>query len=228
MIACVAAVSLAIGGCTSKKASSTTNGGALPAAADLMSQAETAMTNVQTVHFTLDVKGQLAGLPVSKAEGDLTKAGDAKGTATVAQFGLNIEAKFVIVNKQYYFQGPTGGFQQLSQSDGAALFDPSSILDPDRGVVKLMQTARDPKTEAQESVNGSNAYRVSLTPDAAAVASLVPGATAGTTGKIWIDAASHKVVRGEFQVPGAQANQIATVTINLSNFDAPVTVSAPQ
>lgn len=227
VIAVVAAVAVALSGCTSKKASTNTAAGPLPPAADLMTQSETAMTNVQTVHFTIDVKGQLAGLPISKAQGDLTKTGDATGTATVAMFGTNIEAKFVIVNKQYYFQGPTGGFQQLSQSDGAALFDPSSILDPTRGVVLLMQTAKDPKTEASESINGHDAYRVSLTPDPAAIASLVPGASAGTTGKIWVDAASHKVVKGEFIVPGAQANQPATVTINLSNFDAPVTVSAP-
>jgi len=229
MIACVAALAASLSACTGKKASSgsTTTTGSLPAAAGLMSQSETAMSNVQTVHFNIGVQGTLAGLPINGADGDLTKAGDAKGTATVKLLGQNIEAKFVIVNKIYYFQGPTGGFQQLSPSEGAALFDPSSILDPSRGVVHLMQTATNPKTLANESVNGHPAYKVSLTPDPAAVTALVPGAGANTTGVIWIDASSHNVVKGEFTVPGTGANATATVTITLSNFDAPVTVSAP-
>jgi lipoprotein LprG len=224
LVAGVAMLGATLTGCTHRKTPSTAN---LPDAATLMSQSETAMSNVQTVHFTINVQGQLAGLPITKAEGDLTRAGDAKGTASVTELGVNIEAEFVIVNKVYYFKGPTGGFQQLSTGEGAALFDPSSILDPNRGVVALMRTAKSPKTEARESVGGVDAYRVAVTPDPTTVAALVPGAGAHATGKIWIAVDTHKVVQGQFTVPGANANQPAVVTIALSNFDAPVTISAP-
>jgi lipoprotein LprG len=90
-----------------------------------------------------------------------------------------------------------------------------------------MKTAKNPTTEAIESVNGHDAYRVAVTPDPAAITSLVPGSGAGTTGKVWIDTTTHRLSKGVFTVPGSGSNKGATVTITLTNYNAPVTVNAP-
>jgi len=223
----VIAVSV-LGGCTDhKKAASTSSGsGPLPAAADLMTQSEQAMSTLTSVHFGIDVKGTLPGLPLQGAQGDLTKDGNAKGTATITELGATIQADFVILGQSFYLKAGTGGYQTLPLSTASSIYDPSAILDPNRGIVKLMQSAQNPKVEGEEQVDGKNAYRVSLTPDPASINNLIPGAGNGTTGKIWIDASTKQVVKGVFTVPGN--GQSATVTITMSNFNSPVSISAPS
>jgi lipoprotein LprG len=216
-----------LGACTHKKDTASTDTTNLPAAADLMSQSESVMSSLTSVHFAIDVKGALPGIPLQSAVGDLTKEGNAKGTAKIVELGSTIEADFVILGQDFYLNAGTGGYQKLPLSTASSIFDPSAILDPNRGIVKLMTAASASKTEAREQVNGKDAYRVAVTPDPATVSGLIPGAGAGTTGKIWIDATSHEVVKGVFTVPPSGSDKGATVTITMSNFNAPVTISAP-
>ncbi len=216
-----------LAGCTHKKSTGSTDSGPLPAAADLMTQSESVMSDLTSVHFVINVNGMLPGIPLQSAQGDLTKEGNAKGTAKIVELGATVEAKFVILNQDFYLNVGTGGYQKLPLATASSIFDPSAILDPNRGIVKLMSAATNTKTEAKEQVNGKDAYRVALTPDPASISGLIPGAGAGTEGKIWIDASSHEVVKGVFTVPGSGGAKGATVTITMSNFNAPVTVNAP-
>lgn len=227
-LTCAVAFATLLGACTSsKKNTATTDLNSLPAASDLMSQAETAMGDVQTVHFTIAVDGSLPGLPLHSAQGDLTRDGNAKGTANITELGATIQADFVIVGDSFYLKAGTGGYQQLPLSTASSVYDPSAILDPNRGIVKLLASSTNQKTEAREPVNGHDAYRVALTPDPTAVNTLIPGAGAGTTGKIWIDASTHQVLQGVFLVPTTGGGATTTVTITFSNFNAPVSISAP-
>ena len=82
--------------------------------------------------------GSCRSITVQKAEGDLTAAGDAQGTATIVQFGQLIEAEFVLVDGQLYLKGPTGGFSQVPAALAGSVYDPSAILNPDKGVAKVL------------------------------------------------------------------------------------------
>jgi lipoprotein LprG len=219
----LAAGSLA--GCHNSDTKAATSPSSLPAAADLISQASTAMGNVQTVHFTIKVDGNLSGLPVKSADGVLTKAGEAKGSATISELGATIQAEFVIVDNSFYLKALTGGYQKLPLASAASIYDPSAILDPNRGIPKLLATAQNAKTVGVDTVEGKPAYKVTITPDQTAVQSLIPGASAGTTGTIWIDESTKKVVKGVFGVPSG--GKTVNVTVTLDNYDAPVSISAP-
>jgi lipoprotein LprG len=225
VVAVTAALALTTAACSGKKAETSTS--ALPSGPTLMQQSEAAMATVQTVHFAIAIDGTLPGLPLSKAQGDLKASGDAKGSANISEFGVNVEVEFIIANNTFYLKGVTGGYSPMPLSTASSIIDPSAILDPNRGVVQLMKTAKNPTTEAIESVNGHDAYRVAVTPDPVAIKSLVPGSGAGTTGKIWVDTTTHRLSKGVFTVPGSGSNKGATVTITLTNYNAPVTVNAP-
>jgi lipoprotein LprG len=215
-----------LGGCHKSGATtSASDSTALPAASTLIAQAATAMGTVQTVAFALTVDGTLQGVPVSNANGVLTHAGDAKGSATVSLYGTTVQAEFVIVDGSFYLKAITGGFQKLPLSSATQVYDPSAILDPNRGISKLLTASTNTKTVAETTIDGKAAYQVQLTPDPAAVQSLIPGAGSGTTGSIWIDKATGHVVKAVFAVPSG--GKTATVTITLTNYDAPVTISAP-
>jgi lipoprotein LprG len=224
VVAALALVVSPLAACKNSSTKASADTGPLPAATDLIAQAQTAMGNVQTVHFTIGIKGTIASLPVSKADGVLTKAGDAKGTATVSELGAQIEADFVIVGDSFYLKA-LGSYQKLPLSSASSVYDPSAILDPNRGISKVLGAAKNPKTVGSESIDGKTAYKVTIDVDTASVASLIPGAGDGTTGTIWIDKTSHHLVKGVFSVPSG--GKTATVTITLNDYDAPVSISAP-
>jgi lipoprotein LprG len=227
-IASLALIAGALGGCHKSNNGTTataTATGPLPAASTLISQAQTAMSSVQSVHFTLKVDGTIGALPVKTADGVLTHAGDAKGTATAVELGATLEVSFVIVGDSFYFKGPTGGYSKLPLATATSFYDPSAILDPNRGIPKLLATAQNPKTVGSATIDGKTAYEVALSPDPTAVQSLLPNVGSGVTASIWIDKDSGHVVKGVFNVPNN--GKAAVVTITLDNYDAPVTISAP-
>jgi lipoprotein LprG len=217
-VAALSIFAVAVSGCTSKEEPADEQ---LPAASTLMSEADKAMTEVKSAHFTLMVDGTIEGLTVTEAEGDLTKEGNAKGTATIDQSGFKVETEFVIVGDSAYLKGATGGYTKLPLAFAATVYDPSAILDPERGVAKLLRTARNPQVLAKEKVNGADTYKVSFEPDANVLSAVIPTKATNVQPVVWIDATSKKVAKGEFKVGSG------TITVTFTNYDAPVSISAP-
>ncbi len=199
----------------------------LPLGATLLSEGAAAMKDVSTAHVVLSIDGQVGTLPLRRAEGDLRREGDAKGTLQLSQFGTLIEFEFVLLGDSIWLKGATGGWQKLEGGTAALPYDPSAILDPDRGVTKLLSTATEATTEAKESVDGKETYRVAVKVDSTAASVLVPGVGPGITGKLWIDTQTKHLVKGVLTVPGATPDAPGTVTVSLSAINTPVTVNAP-
>lgn len=212
---------LALSGCHSNTPASN-----LPDGSTLVSQASTAMSNVQSAHITIDTSGKVGTIPLRTAEGDLKKGGDAKGSIKLLALGQVVQLDFVVIGDNFYIKGLTGGWQKASAAEVASFYDPSGILDPDRGVAKVLATATDAKTEATETVNGVNTYRVAVNLDNTVVSTVVPDTPKGTTGKVWLDQNTKRLVKAELDVSAAGGGP-GTVTINLTDLDKPVTVDAP-
>jgi lipoprotein LprG len=47
------------------------------------------------------------------------------------------------------------------------------------------------------------------------------------TGKLWLAADSKRLLKGQFTVPANGSDKGGTVTITFTDYDAPVTISAP-
>jgi lipoprotein LprG len=210
---------LALSGCSSKPAAN------LPDGATLVSQSATAMRAVTTAHIKIESSGKIGSIPFSAAEGDVTKTGDAKGKITVALAGSAVGVQFVVKDSNFYLN-ITGNWQKASAADVATYYDPRGILDPDKGVAKVLATATGASTEDTENVNGVDTYRISVKLDNTAIASVVPSVPVGTTAKIWVDQKSNQLVKAELDIP-ASGGGPGTVTITLSDLDKPVTVNAP-
>lgn len=199
----------------------------LPDATTLLRNAAAEMRTVQTAHFTITTEGTVAGISLRGAEGTLTRAGDVQGTAQLDQ----AEIEFIIVGDTAYIKGPTGRYQRLPVSLTRAVYDPSAILDPERGVPKLLTAGRDARTEAREDVGGQPAYRVRATFDQQALGPLLPGVTGQVTGTLWIGADRPRVLRARFEVPAATGGTTGApgvVTVTLSDYDRPTTIRPPS
>jgi lipoprotein LprG len=215
----------ALVGCS--KHSSNGPGATLPDGVTLMQSAAVAMGDITSAHLSITTDGDVSSVPIRKAEGDLTKSGDAKGTILLSQYGALIEYEFVLVGDSIYLKGVTGGWQKLPVETAAGIYDPSAILDPDRGIVKLLTTATDPTTEGTDTIDGASTYRVAVTVNRDVAAALVPGLSVGVTGKVWLDQSTKQLRRAKFEIPGANGAKGGSVTIDLTDFNKPVTVSAP-
>ena len=215
--------------CTPNKSKTSGNaaGGALPAGDTLLTESAAAMRDIKTAQFLITADGTIAGLSLRRAEGTLTKEGSAKGTAQVDQSGLAVELTFVIVGDKIYLKGPTGGYQTLPLSLAASVYDPSAILSPDRGIAKVLSTATGAKTEASESVDGKDAWRVAVTVKSADLQTIIPGVTGDVPGKVWIASTDKRLLKATFTLPPAGDAKGGTVTVTFKEFDAPATISAP-
>jgi lipoprotein LprG len=222
LVALIALLTAALVGC-----SDDTPAEQLPAGATLVSEAATATDALKSAHLKIDSEGEVGSLPMRRAEADLLRSGDSKGTIQLGQFGTLLEYEFVIVGDSIYLKGVTGGWQKLPAAEAATIYDPSAILDPNRGISKLLRTAKEPSTEAKENVDGKDAYRVAVKLDSSAVSALVPGLNGEVTGKLWIDAQTKHLLKAVLNVPGTATGTPGTVTINFTAIDVPVTVSAP-
>jgi lipoprotein LprG len=199
----------------------------LPPGADLVRDSSVAMRNVQTAHVVITTEGDVADLPLRKADGVLTREGNAKGTIQLEQFNALIESDFVVFGDTIYLKGVTGGWTKVPVAFASTIYDPTAILDPERGVSKVLATATEARTEAKESIDGRDAYRVGVKLDRTATAQLVPGVGDGITGQLWIDAENKRLLKALLRIPAQDGGSGGTVTIGVSEIDAPVSISAP-
>ncbi|GII76955.1 hypothetical protein Sru01_19370 [Sphaerisporangium rufum] len=197
---------------------------ALPDGGRLMAKSAQAMRAVSTVAFLIETEGS-PPVPVKHADGSLTRQGDAKGTIRIDVLGNLQELAFVLAGDTVYFKGPTGGYQTMTRQQLAAIYDPSAILDPARGVPKLLAQATKARTEGEEKVGDAQAYVVAATLPRQVVASVVPGVGQDVNGRMWLDKASGRLLKAALPIGDGQNS--GTVTVTFTDFDAPVTVTPP-
>ncbi|MEV0681117.1 LppX_LprAFG lipoprotein [Actinosynnema sp. NPDC050436] len=203
------ALALLLAGCTSSS-------GDLPAGSDLVGKSASAMRSVSSTHFTIKVDGELPDVTVKDAEGDLNAEGQSKGRAKVEQFGQLLEVEYVLVDRDLYFKGPTGGFTKLPAALAGQVYDPTAILDPDRGVAKVLADAKDARTVRAE--DGGHVVEATVPKDVAA--GLVPGI--GGDVKATFTLKDDKLTTAVFELSGG-----AKATIVLTDLNKTFTVAPP-
>jgi lipoprotein LprG len=219
---------VAVAGCTEKSASPA-SGGSQDAGA-LLRDSAAATRDIKSAHFTLQVNGAVPGLSVHSAQGDLTKeggpSGAARGTVNMELLGNLFEGEFVLVDNTIYIKGPTGPYQQLPASLISNLYDPSAILNPDKGISKVLASVQNPKVDGTETVNGQSTVKVTGRAAKDVVSSIVPGVTSDVDITFWIREDNKQPVKAEARMPGTDGKN-ASVEVTLSDVDKPVTITKP-
>ena len=197
----------------------------LPDGATLLAESAAAMEAAETAHIVLDINPPVGALPIERAEGDLERGGDAKGTIQLIFGAQLIEVEFVVLGDTAWLKYPTGGWAQAGSI--ANIYDPSAILDPERGVANLLTTATNPRTDGEERVSDVDTWRVKVDIDQDAANTLVPGVPDGLSGTVWLDKESKRVVKAVVDSPASGSNPASAITLELTNYDAAVEISAP-
>jgi lipoprotein LprG len=195
---------------------------ALPDGARLLADSAEAMRAVTTTRISLDVEGELPGAPIKSAQAQLTRDGSAKGTAMLDMGRQPFEITFVILGTDFYLQGPVGGFQKLSTSSAFLTYDPTAILNPDRGIARILDRGTAAETEDREQVDGADSYRVRASFPAESLSTLVPGFTTDSPSRVWISAEDFRLVQAQFPTNDG------SVTLHFSDYGAPADIRAPR
>lgn len=221
VLACLVALTGCSGGSEPK------NGADLPSGEQTLQQSAAAMRDLKSVAFTITTEGQ-PDIAVRGGDVKLLKSGDAQGRLQIQQAGLTVETDFVLIGDTVYYKGLTGaGYQKAPRSQIVALYDPSAVLDPQRGLAKLLTAAQSPRTRARERVGGKDAYKVEVTVPKDTAASLVPGLNADLTGHVWVSAADHRLLKMRGTIPAASGDADGAVVITFTEFDAAYAFKPP-
>lgn len=222
----LAALALFAAGCTSDDEPT----GPLPDAAGLLSDASEAAAKIKSTHFVVKVDGTVPGMAVKSIDGDLSAEGKtvgAKGTALITAFGSQAEAKFVLVDGTLYLDMGGGKYQQIPEAQAKAVYDFSAVLDPERGVAKLISSIDGAKTVAAQDVAGAATYKIDGTAPKEALVGLVPAADKDVKVSLWVTEKDHQPVQATATFPGEGEKPGGKLTVTLSKVNEPVTVEAP-
>lgn len=183
---------------------------------ELLAAAADELAGVQTVRMQISSEGDVAQLPVRGVDAQVTADGDAAGTAQVEMLDQLLEVDLVVVGDEFHYR-LLGSWQQGTRADAADVYDPSVILDEQRGLAQLLRTA----TVAGVSRAAEDGYRVPATFDAEAAGALLPGAPDDLTGTVWIMEDRPLPTRLVLDLPDG------SVTVDLTDYDAPADIRAP-
>lgn len=195
--------------------------GTLPQGATLLADSAKAMRTVNTTRFAFDVQGNAPGVQLRSAEGQLTREGSAKGTAKVDEGRQLLELQFTIIGQDLYLRPPTGPVQKLPLSFAGTVYDPSIILNPDRGIAAALASGKDPSTQAREQVDGVDSYRLQVTFPAQPLGTLVPGLAPDKPSDIWVAVQGSRLIKAQFPT------DTGGITAHFSDYDAPAQITAP-
>jgi lipoprotein LprG len=194
---------------------------ASPEPDEVLPGAAEAMAAVETVRFTLEVDGSVEGLDVQGAEGVVTASGEAEGKGTVTAMGMKVEIDYIIIGEDAWVKGFTGGYQQLPVGDDLLPYDPRIIIDPADGIAPVLASWTEAEPQDAEKLDGVDTYKYVVTFDPVVFGRFIPAAGDWNTATVWFDADTLRVVQAEF------AQDDATITFRLSDYDEPVTIEAP-
>lgn len=193
----------------------------LPDGTRLLTDSAAAMRPVKTMRFGISAQGDIPNVPLRYAEGQLTEQGTAKGLARIQEGEKVIQREFVITGDTLYLRDPSGQYQKLSTSVTGVGYNPTTILNPDRGIAAVLASGKEATTQARELISGKDTYKVEATFPREPLSTLVPGITEDTTGNVWISMQDSRLVQAQFRLGGG------IISVQLGEYDAPVSITAP-
>jgi lipoprotein LprG len=156
----------------------------------------------------------------------MSRAGRASGTVDLEEGGQLVEFDVVFVRGTVYLRGPTGPFQSVPSELAGTIYDPTDLLDPTKGLSRLLATARRARTLGRDELDGTDAFRLSATLDGSILGPLVPNPVPPKVdATLWIGSDEPRLLRTETTLAGRGGQTDLTLTI--SDFDVPVEITPP-
>ncbi len=198
-------------------------------AGQVLRQAAEALEAAESFHVRVEHENGstqiISGLAMTQAEGDYAGLDRVRLEITARAFGTNIASGVVILPDAQYLKNPINGRWMEQDIDLSQVFDPSA------GVSALMRGVTGAEAVRSEQIRGTEAYVIEASIDSGELRSIVSNAEAGqqVQARVWVGVEDSRPYRAEIigvVAPGDAANTVRRV--DLSNFDQPVEITAPE
>lgn len=209
--------------------------GSQPASADpvkALRDGANAMAQLNSVNATLKfTKGAISfqGFTLVSARTSVRLPSDSDTVYTVKEQDISISLEVVISGGHVYLHVPFSTFREVTGADASALPDLGKLFDRSTGLPAMLPQGVKPTYLSTDQVDGHDAYQIRTTYTAEQVHSLLPQLTssAPVNARIWVDASDHLIRKAVLEGPFGDGGKDAVLEVDLSGFNAPVTISSP-
>lgn len=191
-----------------------------------------AMAQLKSVNATLKfTKGAITfqGFTLVSARTSVQLPSDSDTIYTVKEQDISIAIEVVIAGGHVYLHVPFSTFREVTGADARVLPDLARLFDRSSGLPAMLPQGVNPKYVSTDKVDGHDAYQIRTSYTAQQVHSLLPQLTssAPVTAHIWVDASDHLIRKAVLDGPFGDGGKEASMEVDMSGFNAPVTISSP-
>jgi lipoprotein LprG len=195
---------------------------------EVVKKSSEAIQKPQTFHFSLATENmhKLPGLWITDANGDVKKPDKLVGELSARYNGLVLKADVVVDGKSQYWTDP------LNRRWGPmpSYFNVAQLFDPAKGISDILAGLKNPTVDGAEKLGDTETYRFKGTvpPEALRAITAEVNVKNDIPTTIWVgkdDFLLRKVYLAGPLIEGEPAN--IGRTINVSDYDKPVTVETP-
>jgi lipoprotein LprG len=198
-------------------------------APELLQKAKEKADASSSVHFVVTSKNvALTGTNLVGGEGDLARPSSLQGSFSVAVSGFTANVKVVSVGDVFEAQLPFSNHYAKTDPANFGLTNPAQLLDPDKGLTKLLTLAENPKLGAPQRVGGELLETVSYTVPGTAIPVLPdenPSQPVQLT--VAINPSNYELRSVTLVGPLTSATSNCTYVVTLSNYDEHVNITLP-
>jgi hypothetical protein len=205
-------------------------GGSQESAPDLLSRAKTTLDHAESAHFVLDSTGApTTGTALTGGEGDIARPSSFQGTLHALAMGTSLNLEVISVDGTVFARLPfTTGYRVVDPAT-FGFGDPGALLDPATGISQLLKSATSARLGYERRVDGEVVREVTADLPGDLVKQVLTSQDPSKPVKARFSVAttSGQLRRAELTGPFFAATADATFTLDLSDFGADVTITAP-
>jgi hypothetical protein len=206
----------------------------VPDVSTLLPSAAAAIADVTSLRFTLDVTGttnvDTAGtIQLLDARGTLARPDKVDVQFQVRVLGAQTVSirMITIADESWTTDLITGKWGPAPREFG---YDPGVLFDTENGLAPVINAIRDPRIVREETIDDVGTWKVEGSIDEATIGPVTGETMQGTVLLgLWIDKETNRPVRFRLQETDESGKEDpATWTMDLGNFDEPVTIEPPE
>jgi hypothetical protein len=195
-------------------------------------QGGAAMAKLNTVSATLKfTKGTVSfqGYVLTSATATIRLPADSDTTYKVKYQDLLIGLQVVITGGHVYLRPPFSGFTEVTGKTAAEVPDLAKLFNATTGLPAMIPAGNNPTSMGIEKVADVDSYKVGATYTAAQIAKLLPQltSTGDVAAIIWVGGSDHLIRKAVLSGPFGDGGAASTVEIDLSAFNAAVSIASP-
>lgn len=204
-----------------------------PSPADIVRDAGAAMSNLESVRFTINRTGGRAFVDAEKqitlneALGIYKAPDSAAAELDVSGLGLNLKVQTIAIGEEQWLTNfLTQQWETLPDNLG---FNPADIFGPDGFESLLDENVTEVSAERSESVDGTNLSAFDVTVEGDRVGKITAGVASSNSPvemTVWIDRSTDLIHQISFETPSDGDEPIGWL-LKFINFNEPVTIEAP-